>query len=99
MKVKKDTNLDTLKEIVDIVCDVCSKSCMYAPHGQLIDLNYANISAHWGPSSIFFHKEFNIDICEDCFEKVLKLLKKNRKMSLNTFIKDYKDPLDPSNKP
>lgn len=96
MKVKKETNSEHVKEIVNIICDVCFSRCYYSPHDEITDINYANISAYWGIGSKYFQKKFNIDICENCFEKVLKLLKKNRKSSLNLFIKDYKDPLNPS---
>lgn len=82
------------KKVVDeILCDVCGESCTITePVG---DHEYAELIATWGYFSDQDGKQFNIDLCENCFNDVLIFIKNQRKIILGPFNYPHKiDPLE-----
>ena len=69
------------KKVVDeILCDCCGKSCTITE--PVIEHEYASIEAIWGYFSNQDGNQYNLDICEDCFNEVLELIKNKRKRIL-----------------
>lgn len=77
----KITETKTYKtEIIkDILCDVCGKSCCKFTKSKLIATESATITADWGYYSDSDGKQYNIEICENCFYDVLTYLKTQSK--------------------
>lgn len=65
--------------LVDILCDVCGKSCRndkYAADDdeldEAADFEYATLSAIWGYFSRKDGESYSAILCEDCFDDVVK---------------------------
>ncbi len=72
MRVYEKKLKDDLK---DIKCDFCETSCKTS----LGDYEFAQLSASWGYSSKKDGEEYNFDICENCFDKILEFAKTLKK--------------------
>ena len=70
------------KVLVDICCDVCGNSCKNElgtarDHigdmcNQAADFEFATISANWGYCSRKDGESYHLDLCENCFDAVVK---------------------------
>lgn len=65
--------------LVDILCDVCEKSCKNDRHSgddTLLhedgDFEYGSVSATWGYFSRKDGESYSTVLCEDCFDNVVK---------------------------
>lgn len=67
--------LKPVEVLHEVYCDVCGECCTDEDFGT----ESATLSAQWGYSSGKDGKEYNIDLCEDCFDMTLRFLKKHRK--------------------
>ncbi|NDD53744.1 hypothetical protein EBZ39_07675 [bacterium] len=54
--------------VVDVFCDVCEKSCKT----PINDYEYAKLKAVWGYSSRKDGTTCEMELCEDCFDDVVK---------------------------
>lgn len=83
-----------LKKVLDeILCDCCGESCTITE--PVVEHEYATIEATWGYFSDQDGKQFNIDLCENCFNDTLIFIKSQRKKILGPFKYPYKiDPLE-----
>jgi hypothetical protein len=80
------------KKVVDeILCDVCGESCTITE--PVVEHEYATLEATWGYFSDQDGKQFNIDLCENCFDDVLVFIKNQRRKILGSFI--YPNKVDP----
>lgn len=80
----------TVKVLDKIYCDSCGENC-----SKDIDHEYAELSATWGYCSNQDGTQYDIQICENCFNEVLESLKKKRKKFLGPFKYPYSnDPLE-----
>jgi len=62
------------KEVYDIVCDICNKSCLNDfKDPQMAE--YAVLEAFWGYSSRKDNSKSYYEICENCFDKIEKYIK------------------------
>lgn len=87
-----------LTKVVDqILCDCCGQSCTkeVPTIKPSFDHEYATIKATWGYFSKQDGNQFDIEICEHCFNEVIDFLKKKRKTILGplNYPYDY-DPLE-----
>ena len=70
------------KMLVDLCCDVCGQSCknehivrdeecspVIVPDA---DCEYATLSANWGYYSRKDGESYHLDLCEDCFDDVVR---------------------------
>lgn len=74
-----------LTKVVDqILCDCCGTSCT-----KQCDHEYAELSATWGYDSHQDGMQYDIQICEHCFNEVLECMKKIRKRILGPFKYPY----------
>lgn len=60
--------------LVDVFCDVCEKSCKT----PLDDYEFGALKAQWGYSSRKDGKTCEMELCEDCFDDVVKHLKQRK---------------------
>ena len=56
--------------LVDIVCDMCNKSCRAATDA-FDDFEVGHISASWGYSSKHDGETVHLDLCEECFYSIM----------------------------
>jgi len=61
--------------LVDLFCDVCGKSCKT----PIDDYEYAALKAQWGYSSRKDGETCEMELCEDCFDDVVKYLHAHKK--------------------
>lgn len=82
-----------LTKVVDqILCDCCGQSCTIEEPCK--EYEYATIEATWGYFSNQDGTEYNIEICEHCFNEVLECMKKIRKRILGPLKYPHdQDPL------
>lgn len=82
------------KKVVDeILCDCCGESCRVTE--PVVEYEYATIEATWGYFSDQDGSQFNIDLCENCFNDVLSFIKNQRRKVLGPFTYPHKtDPLE-----
>ena len=82
------------KKVVDeILCDCCGESCTITE--PVVEHEYAELIATWGYFSDQDGKQFNIDLCENCFDDVLVFIKNQRRKILGPFKYPHKtDPLE-----
>ena len=66
-----------VETLVDILCDVCEKSCKNdrhygddAPLHEDGDFEYAALSATWGYFSRKDSESYSTIMCEDCFDEI-----------------------------
>lgn len=83
----------TVKVTDKILCDCCGKDCTITePVG---DYEYAELSATWGYFSEQDGIQYDIHLCESCFNEVLGFIKNKRKRVLGPFNYPYdSDPLE-----
>lgn len=83
----------TVKVIDNIYCDSCGETCtMDEP---VIEHEYAELSATWGYFSNQDGSQYDIQLCEKCFNEVIDFLKQKRKRILGPFNYPYQeDPLE-----
>jgi hypothetical protein len=62
----------TIEVIDDVVCDICEKSCK----DHIDNMESASLNAYWGYSSKKDGQNYDIDLCENCFDKTLEFLSK-----------------------
>lgn len=78
-----------LTKVVDqVLCDSCGESCTITE--PVHDHEYATIKATWGYFSNQDGTQYDIQVCEKCFNEVIDLLKKKRKTILGPFEYPYK---------
>lgn len=82
------------KKVVDkILCDCCGESCTITE--PVVEHEYAELIATWGYFSDQDGTQFNIDLCENCFNDVLGFIKNQRRKILGPFKYPYpNDPLE-----
>lgn len=68
----KKTALKTIEVIDDVTCDICNKSCK----DHIDNMESASLTAYWGYSSKKDGQNYDLDICESCFDKTLEFLVK-----------------------
>jgi hypothetical protein len=80
------------KKVKDrIYCDACGQCCTEDNIGD----EYGTLEAVWGYGSKHDGTKYNIDLCEDCFFKVVESIKDKRRRVLGPFNYAYdKDPLN-----
>jgi hypothetical protein len=83
MKIFKHKQVELLDEVI---CDVCGESCK----DQNIGNEFASLCADWGYASKQDGAKYDINLCENCFEKTLQFLKSARQIKPNGH-----DPLSP----
>lgn len=82
----------TVKVTDHIYCDSCGKDCTITEPTH--EHEYAILSATWGYFSNQDGTQYDIELCENCFNEVLELIKKKRKRTLGCFNYPYDyDPL------
>lgn len=87
------------KTIDQILCDCCGQSCTkeFPTIKPSFNHEYAKIEATWGYFSNQDGIQYDIEICESCFNDVLQVIKNKRKQHLGPFKYPHKtDPLDGS---
>lgn len=67
------------EEIEDVICDICSKSCK----DYMDNIEIASLIAHWGYSSKKDTQQFEVHLCENCFDKTLEFLSKLKGSSID----------------
>jgi len=67
-----------------VYCDSCNKLCTDPNLGS----EYAVLEASWGYASKSDGKKFDIQLCEDCFYKVLDWIKKRKHSILSDTQED-----------
>ena len=75
-------------QLEDIVCDICGDGCK-----KNLDIESAKLFAHWGYDYKKDGDVYDIDLCENCFDKTLKFLLEIRS-HINT-REDNSDTLSP----
>lgn len=82
-----------IKVVDKIYCDMCGQSCTITE--PCIEHEYAKIEATWGYFSNQDGTQYDIEICESCFNQVLSFIKDKRRRNLGPFKYPYdKDPLE-----
>lgn len=66
----KKTAEKTVEFIDDVICDICGKSCK----DKLDNFENAELNAYWGYTSKRDGDTYEVDMCEDCFDKTLQFL-------------------------
>lgn len=62
-------------ELDDVVCDVCGKSCVSGTLGAFgIGAEFAVLEADWGYGSRKDGDSFRLEMCEDCFDKIVSFV-------------------------
>lgn len=80
------------KKVIDeILCDCCGQSCTITE--PVVEHEYAELIATWGYFSNQDGSQFDIDLCENCFNDVLEFIKNKRKKILGPF--NYPNKIDP----
>lgn len=69
----------TIEVIDDVSCDVCGKNCK----DGLENIESALLTAYWGFTSKKDGQNYEIDICEECFDKTLEYLSKLKGSNIN----------------
>ena len=81
------------KVVSEILCDCCGESCTITE--PVVEHEYAELIATWGYFSDQDGQQFNIDLCENCFNDVLSFIKNQRRKILGSFTYPHKnDPLE-----
>lgn len=61
-------------ELSDVVCDICSRSCLKS-EGDMNSAEFAVVNAQWGYWSRKDGENSSLDLCEDCFDKIMSFAK------------------------
>lgn len=85
-----------IKVVEHIYCDGCGESCTKGTDlNPTIEHEYGELSGTWGYFSNQDGTQYDIQLCEKCFNEVIDFLKKKRKETLGPFRYPYKqDPLE-----
>lgn len=67
------------KSSPQIFCDICGEDCRKHPDDY--DSEWAELKATWGYDSRKDGDQYNIDLCENCFDKTIEFLKTNRRIN------------------
>lgn len=88
------TYKEELRKVVDeILCDCCGESCTITE--PVTEHEYGELIATWGYFSDQDGIQYDIQLCEKCFNEAINFLKKKRKQILGPFKYPYtNDPLD-----
>jgi hypothetical protein len=83
-----------LTKVVDnIYCDGCGESCTTTE--PVVEHEYGELSATWGYFSNQDGTQYDIQLCEKCFNEIVDILKSKRKKTLGPFNYPHKyDPLE-----
>lgn len=81
-----------LKQSIDkIYCDMCGSCCTDDNFGT----ECATVEAVWGYNSKKDGVEYDIQLCERCFDETIEFIRHTRKQHLGPFKYPYDyDPLD-----
>ena len=83
----------TVKAVDKILCDSCGANCTIDV--PVDEYEYAELNATWGYFSNQDGLQYDIQICETCFNEVIGFLKNKRKQILGPFNYPHKeDPLE-----
>lgn len=83
----------TVKVIDEICCDMCGETC--TTQEPFMEHEYAKLEASWGYFSEQDGTQYDIEICEYCFNEVLGFIKEKRRKKLGPFKYPRKhDPLE-----
>jgi hypothetical protein len=83
----------TVKAVDKILCDACGKDCTITE--PVDEHEYAELTAVWGYFSQQDGIQYDIHLCENCFNEVLGFIKEKRRKVLGPFNYPYdKDPLE-----
>lgn len=75
-----------LKEVLDeVICDICGGSCK-----KEYNQEYAELIATWGYDSNKDLTQYNVDLCENCFDKTIDYLKSIRNFKPSVDVLDGK---------
>ncbi len=80
--------------VIDIRCDVCSKSTKKVLHGTDL-FEYGTLSASWGYASQHDGEEYEIHLCEPCFFQAVANLKEQRRSAMLFSDEEDSDPFSP----
>ena len=69
MKIKKTITRE-IETTIDIVCDICGKSCGIQVDGEIVRYSYATLSGCWGYWSDHDGDITELHICEKCVDKI-----------------------------
>lgn len=65
-------------EMSDLICDICHQSCFScgeeSPWRNVTNAEYATLEANWGYFSNKDGESFSCEMCESCFDKVVKFI-------------------------
>ena len=75
MKIQEKRLVET---VVDRVCDVCRQSVLIEINNDRFE-ECAELSADWGYGSGQDGISYHLDLCENCFNSVLTMLKDRRR--------------------
>ena len=82
-----------VKAVDKILCDSCGQDCTITEPAS--DHEYAELSATWGYFSNQDGTQYDIHLCENCFNEAIDFLKKKRKQILGLFKYPHdQDPLE-----
>jgi hypothetical protein len=83
----------TVKVVDRILCDACGEDCTITE--PVNEHEYAELTATWGYFSNQDGTQYDIHLCETCFNEVLSFIKNKRRKILGPFNYPYdKDPLE-----
>lgn len=74
----KITEVKTYKQevLTDIVCDSCGASCAkFSSSNKLLAIESAKLTAQWGYYSDSDGKQYEIELCENCFYDLIAYMK------------------------
>jgi hypothetical protein len=73
-----------IEVVDDVTCDVCGKSCK----DHMDNMEQATLSAYWGYSSKKDGQNYEVDICENCFDKTLEFLSKLKGSTIKPIVEN-----------
>lgn len=84
---------EEVKQVVNSVyCDCCGKSTTILENAGP---DYATLEAFWGYGSVKDGTQYEIHLCENCFDMILGVIKTKRKQVLGCLNYPYNyDPLE-----
>jgi hypothetical protein len=65
--------------LVEILCDICGKTCSCPGFEDASMAEYATLEASWGYCSASDGNQHHCEMCEDCFEKVTSFIESIKK--------------------
>ena len=73
-----EKHVEKFTRVLDnIICDICGNSCKI--NNGFEDYEFARLYAQWGYNSKKDGRDYKIDLCEECFDKTIEFLEKNKK--------------------